>query len=261
MGDNVEAGRRREYWFPLMLLGFGLLGLLGWDSVRPPQEFGWIAGDPLSYGSGYGVGGTDVATAFVSVTQTGLRWIPRQDWTWVVLVTLTLVATMAWYGWRARRAGGSASAYVALAVSGGIAVPMGYAFAVLTAAAADPAGVVTAVGLPLVGLGALAVVWARARLTPRWRAVVVAIGIACLVMGLATVLAAWVPELFLPVTITVGLLALARFERSRPLALVAVAVLVALLVFPYGTLSTLIPAVIVLAAAVVTLARRPAVPA
>jgi hypothetical protein len=259
MGDTV--GERREYWFPLVLLGFGLLGLLGWDSLRPVWDVGWFAYHPLPTYSGYGVGGTNVATAYLGVTPPGVEWVPLQGWAWVVLVTVTLVATMAWYGWRARRAGGSAAAYVALAVGGGIAVPVGYVAAAVTSAATDPAGVITPVGLPLIGLGGLAVEWARPRLGPRWRAVVVAAGVGCLVVGLGTILGAWLPGLFLPVVIAGGLLALARFERSRLLALVAVAALVALLVFPYGALRTLIPAVIVLAAAVVSLARRPAAPA
>lgn len=262
MGDEVVAGVRRGYWFPLVLLGFGLLAVLSWDSVRPAQGIGWFAYNPLPAGSGYGVGGTNVATASIVVEpQSILGWAPVRGWAWVVLVTVTLVATMAWYGWRARRAGGSAGAYVALAVGGGIAVPVGYVAAAVTGAATDPAGLITPVGLPLVALGGLAVVWARTRLGARWRAVVVAAGVGCLVVGLATILGAWLPGLFLPVVIAGGLLVLARFERSRPLALVAVAVLVALLVFPYGVLSALVPAVIVLAVAVVSLAGRQVAPA
>ena len=262
MGDNIEAGRRQENWFPLVLLGFGLLGLLAWHIVRPVRDFGWFAYDPLPTGSGYVIegAGTNMATAYLTVRPPGLDWVPLQGRAWVVLVALTLVATMAWYGWRGRRAGGSARAFVAVAVGGGIAVPLGYVAADVTGAAADPAGLVTAVALPLVALGGLALVWARARLGPRWRVVVVAVGVACLLVGLATILGAWEPGLFLPVVIAGGLLALARFERSRLLALVAVAVLAALLVCPYSTLGTLVPAVIVLAAAVVSLARRPAAP-
>jgi hypothetical protein len=259
MGGKVVG--ERGFWFPLVLLGFGLLALLGWNSTRPFRDIGWIAYQPLPATSGYVVGGGGVATAYVGLSQSGLGLAPVRDRAWVVLVTVTLVATMAWYGWRARRAGDSAGTYVALAVGGGIAVPVGYVAAAVTDAAADPAGLVTPVALPLVALGGLALVWARVRLGPRWRVVVVAVGVACLLVGLATMLGAWAPGLFLPVVIAGGLLALARFERSRLLALVAVAVLAALLVFPLGTLSTLVPAVIVLAAAVVSLARRPVAPA
>jgi hypothetical protein len=49
---------------------------------------------------------------------------------------------------------------------------------------------------------------------------------------------------------------LAWFERSRALAGVAVAGLVAMVVFPVGVLSTLVPAVIMLAAAIGVLVRR-----
>src|SRR3954447_6055900 len=256
MSGKVVAERR--YWFPLVLLGFGLLGVLASDIVRPAQDIGWFAYSPLPAGSSY-VDGDNVVTAVVRVgTPSSLGWQPVQDWRWVLLVTATLVATMAWYGWRSRRAGDPAGEYVALAVGGGIAVPVGYVFADMTAAAADPAGVVTPVGLPLVVLGGLGVVWARTRLGTRWRAVVLAAGVGCLVVGLATVLGAWLPGLYLPVVITGGLLALARFERSRLLALVAVAVLGALLAFPHGELGALIPAVIVPAAAIAALVRRPA---
>lgn len=102
-------------------------------------------------------------------------------------------------------------------------------------------------------LGGLAGLWARFG-PGRW--VSVAISVPCLVFGVATVLGAWWPELFTPVVVAVGLLILAWVERSRFLAVVAGAVLVALVASPAGTWSTLIPAVIVLAAAVVALARR-----
>jgi hypothetical protein len=77
-----------------------------------------------------------------------------------------------------------------------------------------------------------------------------------LVVGVGTVLGAWSPGLLEPVLIAAGLVALAWYERSRLLVLVAGAVLAALVVIPDGTLSTLVPAVIVLAAAIVALARR-----
>ena len=46
MGARAAVGGRPGYWFPLVLLGFGLLGLLGWHSVRPDQGFGWFAYAP-----------------------------------------------------------------------------------------------------------------------------------------------------------------------------------------------------------------------
>jgi hypothetical protein len=74
------------------------------------------------------------------------------------------------------------------------------------------------------------------------------------------VLGAWSPGLLDPVIIAGGLLILARYERSRLLAVVAVAVLVAMVVFPVGMLSTLIPAVMMLAAAIVALVRQSGAP-
>lgn len=258
MGDKVVAGGRRGYWFPLVLLGFGLLGLLGWDSVRRGSDFGWLAYTPLPSDMGYGVSQDALVAAYVTVDMpSGLGRFPVQDSAWVVLVTVTLVATAAWYGWRARRASGaSGRAQVAVAVGGGIAVPVGYVAAGVAGTADEPAGLITSVGLPLIALGGLAGTWAYFRLGSGRRAAVAVIGVVCLVVGFATVLGAWAPGLFLPVVIAGGLLALARFERTRLLALVAVAVLVAMLVFPAGTLSMLIPAALMLAGGIVGLARQ-----
>jgi hypothetical protein len=265
MGNQVVAGGRPGYWFPLVLLGFGLLGLLGWHSVLPGQDFGWFAYNPLpAYsgyvvsGSGYGVSGNTVASLSVTgETPFGLGRFPVRGWAWSVLVTVTLVATVTWYGWRARRAGGgSVRAYVVAAVGGAVAVPVGQLAAGVGATVDEPTGLITSVGLPLVVLGALLGAWAHFRLAPGRRVVVAAVGVGCLVVGVATMLGVWSPGLFVPVVITAGLLGLARFERSRLLAVVAGAVLVAMVVFPIGTMSTLIPAVIVLGAGVLALARQ-----
>jgi hypothetical protein len=263
MDDKVVAGGRRGYWFPLVLLGFGLLVLLGWHSVRTSQDLDSLAYTQLPSGlasggyGGYVAPGNGVGMAFVIDTSpSGLPGFPLHDWGWTVLVTVTLVATVAWYGWRARRAGGaSVGAYVAVAVGGAVAVQVGYVAAAVAGTAAEPAGLITSVGLPLVGLGVLAVAWAR-RLAPKRRALAAAIGVVCVVVGLATMLGVWLPGLFFPVIIAGGLLALARFERSRLVALAAGAILVAMLVFPLGTLSTLIPAAIMLAAGIVALVRQ-----
>lgn len=109
------------------------------------------------------------------------------------------------------------------------------------------------VGLPLVVLGVLAGLYYR--LGPRRRMAAVTSAV-CLGAGVAVVLGAWSPGLLDPVLIAAGLLVLARFERSRLVAVVAVPVLVALLVVPDGTLRMLVPAVVVLVAAIAALVRR-----
>jgi hypothetical protein len=171
----------------------------------------------------------------------------------VVLIAVTAVGSVAWYAFLARRAGGSVRAYVRLAVAAGLAVPACYVVAGLADAIADPAGMVPSVGLPLLGLGALAGGWAY---FGPWRRTAAAIGLVCLVTGAATVLGAWSSGLLEPVLITAGLLALARYERSRLLAVAALAVLVALVVFSDEVLSILVPAVIALATAIVALVRQ-----
>jgi hypothetical protein len=171
-----------------------------------------------------------------------------------VLIAVTLVGTVAWYAVRARRAGGPVRTHVALAVAGGLAVPTCYVVAGMADAIADPEGMIPAVGLPLLGLGALT--GAAYFVLGPWRRTAAAVSVGCLVTGAATVLGAWSPGLLEPVLITVGLLALARYERSRLLAVAAVAVPVALVVFPDGTLSMLVPAAIALAVAIAALVRE-----
>jgi hypothetical protein len=260
-GDRAESEGRSGYWFPLALLGFGLLGLVGLDSVRASQDFGWFSYTPIY--SPLSSDSTDLGTmvraeallspgaAYQSWGSFDLAHYPIRGWQWAVLVTATLIATVAWYGRRARRA--ARRAHVVLAVGGGIAVPAGYVAVAVAVANSDSAGVVTSVGLPLIGLGVLAAVWAYFRLG---LGVVALIGVVCLVVGVSTVIGAWSPGMLDPMIIAGGLLALAKYERSRLLAVVAVAVLVAMAVFPIGTLTMLIPAAMLLATAIVVLVRQ-----
>ena len=193
-----------------------------------------------------------VGIGYGTVLTPGLEMSPARDWPWAVLVTATLVTTVAWYGWRARRAGDSVRPYVMWAVSSGIAVSACYAITGMAGSFTDPSGLVTSVGLPLVGLGAMAGAWAYFQ---RRRAAAV-VSTACLVAGVGIVLGAWAPGLLDPLVIAGGLLALARYERSRVLAVVAGVVLVVMVVFPDGAPSMLFPAVVMLATGVAVLARQ-----
>lgn len=259
MGDN--AGGRAGYWFPLALLGFGLLAMLGLESVPAGRDLGWFAyatfSDDMYFGPEFYQADTGLVQEQNSVSVALYEPGPylMRDFPWTVLVTATLVATMAWYGWRARRAGKPAGTYVMLAVGGGLAVLVAYVATGMATATSDPAGMITSVGLPLLGLGAMTGAWAYLRLGP-WRRAAAMISVAALLIGAGTVLGAWAPALLEPVIITAGLFALARFERSRLLAIVAVLVLAAMVVFPAGTLSMLVPAMVVLAAAIVVLVRQ-----
>jgi hypothetical protein len=257
MGDQ---GRVR-YWFPLVFLGFGLLAMLGWESApTTPEDFGWFAyapytGDEYLGTDQYTDNSVVLETHAVSVAQLSPGLYSMRDFPWTVLIIATLVATMAWYGWRTRRAGGSVRPYVVVAVCGGLAVPVAYVATGMASAVADPAGMATSVGLPLLGLGVLTGAWAHLR-PGRWRRAAAMVSAACLLVGVGTVLGAWAPGMLDPVIVTGGLLALARFERSRLLALVAVLVLAAMLAFPVDTLGMLVPAMVVLAAAIVVLVRQ-----
>jgi hypothetical protein len=251
MGERTTEGRY-GYWFPLALLGFGLLLLLGWESVRTPEDFGWFAYAPASsYDTAIAVavrpapGGVNTAAPLLAYS---LFW----DWTWTVLITVTLVGTAAWYAVRTRR---SVRRYVVVAAGGAVAVWACHFAAGIADASDDPTELIPSVALPLVALGVLAGAWAHLRPGPRHRTAVT-ISVCCLLAGVAVLLGAWSPGLLDPVFLACGLLALAWFERSRLVAVVAGLVLAARLVFPDGTLSTLVPAVVVLVAVIVALVRR-----
>lgn len=245
-----------------MLLGFGLLGILGWDSVRVSQDFGWFAYAPESDGQAFlGVeqylSGSSLESNSVVLAIYEQGHYPMRDWLWPVLVMVTLVATVGWYS---RRAGGSVRRHVALALGGGVAVLVGYVAVGIAAAAEEAPGLVSSVGLPLLVLGGVAGAWVLLRLGPGRRAAAM-ISVGCLVVGVGTVLGVLAPGLYEPVIIAAGLFALARFERSRLLAIVAGMVLVVMMMFPVGTMSMLLPAAVALAGGVVALVRQGDTPA
>jgi len=253
MGERTTG--RHAYWFPLTLLGFGLLALLGWDSVRTTEDFGWFAYAPEpSYDNVQqltGVAGSHNSAVPLLATH------PDLSWRWLVLITMCLVGTIAWY---ARQAGGSVRGHVAPAVGATAAIWLFHLVAGLADATAGFGELVPSAGLPLLVLGVLA--GAYHRLGTRRRAAAV-ISVVCLGGGVAVVLGAWAPGLLDPVLIACGLLALAWYERSRLVAVVSFVVLAALVLVPDGTLRTLVPAVVLLVAAIAALVRRgaPAAPA
>lgn len=241
MGGRTENDRGYGYWFPLVLLGFGLLAKLAWDVVRP--DLPSIAEAPgaansvaiLTPGAQYGPLPFDTGAS------------PR-DWTWL-LVTVVLVGTMMWYGVRAR----SVWRHLAVAAGAVVMVLACHVIAGIADAVSEKGELVRSVGLPLVVLGVLT--GAYYRFESRRRAVAV-VSVVCLAFGVSALLGAEAPGLFDPVVMMCGLLVLAWYEGSRVVAVLAVVVPMAFLAFPYGILSTLVPAVIVLAAAIAALVRR-----
>jgi hypothetical protein len=157
-----------------------------------------------------------------------------------VLLTVSLVGTVAWYAWR-----GGRPVWWYVAVGGSAAIWLAYLIA-----GTEGLG---QVGLSVLALGVVA--GAYFRFGPRRRTAAV-ISVLCLGAGAAVVLGSWWPELLDPVLTAGGLFALAWFERSRLVAVVACLVPAALLVFPAGMPRTLVPAVVVLVAAIVALVRR-----
>lgn len=256
MGGRTENDRGYGYWFPLVLLGFGLLTLLAHDNLRTRDDVGWFAYAPATPGNG---------TQFTAILEPGAAYynsplpfdvgISTRDWTWTVLIAVTLVGTVAWYAVRARRAGRSVRGHVAVAVAvGGVVAVLACHFVAGFADAVSGEGeLVRSVALPLAGLGVLA--GAYYWFGPR-RRVAAVLGVVCLTAGVSALAGAWAYGLVDPLLITCGLLVLARYERSRIVAVLSVVLLVALLLFPQGILSTLVPAVVVLAAAIAALVRR-----
>lgn len=225
---GASSDDRYGYWFPLVLLGFGLLALLGWEAVRV-EGFEWVSYRPETT-TGYQfyatLTGMEMSEDIVPLV------IGAAPGPWTVLVTVCLGGTAAWYAtrpwWRS----------VAVAAGGSAAIWLSYA--------TDGLG---ELGLPLLVLGALAGAYFR---LSRRRAAAVA-GIVSLGAGGALMLDSW---LFEPVLVGGGLLALAWFERSRLVAVVGCLVAAALLAFPDGMPRVLVPAMVVLGAAVVALVRR-----
>lgn len=249
-----RAAGRYGYWFPLVLLGFGLLVLLGWDSVRTVEDFGWFAYAPLPPEPQIQQNLTGLEMSASYNTATPLLATTDQDWTWTVLITVVLVGTIAWYG---RRGGGSVRTHVAVAVGASAAIWFLHLVAGIADATAGLGESVPSVGLPLIGLGVLAGAYF---LLGTRRRVAAVVGVASLGAGVAVVLGAQAPGLLDPVLIACGLLVLAWYERSRLVVVVAGLVLTALVVVPDGTLRTLVPAMVVLAAAIVALVRRDSQP-
>ncbi|MFI7678998.1 hypothetical protein [Actinophytocola sp. NPDC049390] len=256
MGERTAGDGRSGYWFPLALLGFGMLALLVWDSVPTTEDVGWFAYAPESAGPGMSQT-VLTAVAYHDSPVPLLATYPDLSGRWLVLLTACLVGTVAWYAVRARRAGRSVRGHVAVALGASAAIWVCYAIAGIADATVRPGEPVPSIWLPLVVLGVLAGAYSRLGARRRTAAV---ISIACLGAGVAVVLGAWAPGLLAPVLIAAGLLALARYERSRLVVGVACLVPVALLVVPEGTPRTLVPAVVLLAAAMVALARRDSEP-
>lgn len=258
MGGRTENERGYGYWFPLVLLGFGLLVLLAYDNLRTRDGFGWLSYTPSGPGGAvHAVAVLEPGAQYYNMPLPSYVGISTRDETWMALVLVTLVGAVAWYAVRARRAGRSVRGHVAVALGGAAIVLAAHIIAAI-AAVPDAGELVRSVALPLVGLGVLA--GAYHRLGPGRRTAAV-LSVVCLTVGASVLMGAWAFALVDPLLITCGLLVLAWYERSRLVAVLSVVLLAALLLFPFGILSTLVPAAVVLAAGVTALVRRSGQPA
>ncbi|GHF75916.1 hypothetical protein FHX82_002468 [Amycolatopsis bartoniae] len=195
------TGESRSAWFPLALLGFLLLAAALWEMRTPTGWFAYAPAQGFHVQFLYGIGEPVLRPA---EEPSSWRWgTPRQ-----LAVTVALLGTVVWYRRRVLLIGGAGLVVVVLS-------------AALAAAARAFGGQVlaTAVGVPLVLLGACAGAWVWFR--PGYRPAVVA-GVVCLALAAYALIAAFDPDLVDVVTAALGLGVLAVLARSVLLGLVAV---------------------------------------
>jgi hypothetical protein len=252
--EATGRGDRYGYWVPLVLLGFGLLGLLGVSLARPVPF--WFAYTPMAETQILSVGQYTVSgVRYGEAVLWSDTWqYPPRGWSWAVVVLGTFVATAAWYGWRARRAVPWRRT-VLFAGVGVVAIALLYLTVAVADTMPDRGELVSAVGVPMALFGAIAGAWWYFRSGPG-RTVAAALALFAVFVGAGTVLGALAPALTDPVIIAVGLLGLARVERSLLLAGVAVASFVAMVTLPAGTLDTLIAALVLLVGGIAALVLR-----
>ncbi|PRX46500.1 hypothetical protein B0I33_10777 [Prauserella shujinwangii] len=245
---------QHEYWFPLAVFGFLLLGGAATAATTPEEEFGWFAYAPI-----------DAPRRSVSV----LRAVPFSEyerleavrltdsWPGLSLLLAALLATVAWYAWRARRAGTPFPARrLALGTAGAVAATVaGWLVLAVLADTVEHTEVVLVAGPPLLLLAAVLGACAYFG-RGRWRRVA---GVAGVVVLVVTVLAAVLPvladQLLIPAA-AAALLVLARWERSALLAVIAGLFLAAAVLAPGGPARLLLPAAVLLGWAIGVLLLR-----
>src|SRR5690349_16124985 len=89
MGSRARGDER--YWFPLALLGFGLLALIGWENVRTAGNVRTATPGSQFHQDLTGISGYEGALLLV---------LGASPWEWAVLITVSLVGTVAWYAQR-----------------------------------------------------------------------------------------------------------------------------------------------------------------
>ncbi|SFB38627.1 hypothetical protein SAMN05216266_109271 [Amycolatopsis marina] len=246
------SGQRREYWFPLALLGFFLLAL---TAPHAEHDFGWMAYGPVPddlpfYGS-----------VLVSARSNGkidaFHVGTAHYWQgWFLAVLVLYLATVAWYVLRLRSTGVTVSWWrgVAVGLGGSLVLWLGHeVLDVVDRPTPSSAFATTGVSLVLLGLCALA--WSRFG-GGKYRRTTAVLGVVLIGLVAAAGLVVLVPGSADIVVVSAALLALGRLERSGLLTAVSVLFLVAGLFLTPGSLATQTGAAVMFGGVIAALLRR-----
>jgi hypothetical protein len=255
MGSRGRFG----FWFPLVLLGFLTLGgIVLVDRPWTPSAGAHVLSPRLpGLGtggmSGTGLGGytPDSNTVLISITQVSDSYggaTPFPAGYWVAGVFAVFLATVVFYAWSSgrRRLFAWVGLYGLVAIAGLLLV---------TDIVARQPDLRTTIGGSLTAMGLCAAAWVYFRLGPG-RNAVTAIGAICLPIGFAALLVGTVAVSADQWVVTVGLLALAWFERSWLLAAVAGLVFVVAWAFLPETIGLVLAASVLLVGGIAALMLR-----
>lgn len=235
---------RHRLWFPLVLLGFLMLGGLVVADARSRSAAQlwplWQNAKPLAPDSN-----TVVVIGFGS---TSMTMQPEEYWS--IGLAVVFLATLVWYALGSGRVRDS----VLIGLSGLVGLLLFY----LTMAMVhgDP-DLGPTIGGSLLAIGAAAGAWVYFRLGPGQLGVT-AISVVCLSIGASALVIGHVPLFAEHMIVLSGLVALAVRERSPLLAVVAALFLAVAWLYPFGATGLALTAVVLFlggAAAILT-ARR-----
>jgi hypothetical protein len=244
----------------LVLLGFLILG----GVVLQSQAHDWR---PYPVSGGYqiatefygpGTGGMSGIGLSSSNTVVAIRFTdhPRlfpQDY-WLIGVLAVFLATVVWYGWRS----GRTRAFVWVALCGMVAVA---SFLLIQVIVENNPELGTTIGGSLAAIGICAAAWVYFTLGPGEK-VVTAVSVVGLSLGGGILLAGVAPVVSEELIVVSGLLVLAWLERSRLLAVIAVAFFVVAWIFLPGVSGLALSAGVLLLGGIASLLlRKRAVPA
>ncbi|WP_199433320.1 hypothetical protein [Qaidamihabitans albus] len=246
---------RYEFWFPLALTGFVLLGIL---TFAMNAGGGWFAYAPPPAYVNAGVDQFLVAVRGVPFSEyESLEPPPPVAWGELSGVLALFLVTVAWYAWRARRAGTPVRSRRLMLVTGGgvLAVIAGYVVLDGADTLLESGRLARALALPLLLLGVCFGVLAYFS-RGRWRRIAAATSGTVLSVTLLIVAVPALPDSPLVPTVVAGLTVLAWLERSVLLAVVTAGFLLAAAAARFEPLTLLLPAAVLLAGAMAALLLR-----